>query len=84
MDSNRDLIFGLLGLQNGLIDSGMLVAAFHAWTLDRKRTLQTEAHQKPIRDLELAAISSVFGWVSSESEYQPATAHHQATRLDTA
>lgn len=38
-DSNRELIFGLLGLQNGLIDSGMLVAAFHAWTLDRTRTL---------------------------------------------
>ena len=39
MNSNRNLIFGLLGLQNGLIDSGMLVAAFQAWTLDRTQTL---------------------------------------------
>lgn len=38
-NSSRDLIFGLLSLQNGIIDSGMLVAAFQAWTLDRTRCL---------------------------------------------
>src|SRR6516164_3596997 len=35
----RDLLFGLLALQNGLIDQGQLVAAFQAWTCDRSRPL---------------------------------------------
>jgi WD40 repeat protein/serine/threonine protein kinase len=39
IDPARDLLFGLLALQNGLIDQGQLVAAFQAWTLDRNRTL---------------------------------------------
>jgi serine/threonine-protein kinase len=36
---DRDLLFGLLALQNGLIEQGQLVAAFQAWTRDRSRTL---------------------------------------------
>jgi WD40 repeat protein/tRNA A-37 threonylcarbamoyl transferase component Bud32 len=39
IDPWRDLLFGLLALQNGLIDQGQLVAAFQAWTLNRDRTL---------------------------------------------
>src|SRR6516225_4939666 len=35
----RNLLFGLLALQNGLIDQGQLVAAFQAWTLDKARAL---------------------------------------------
>src|SRR4029077_3567663 len=35
----RDLLFGLLALQNGLIDQVQLVAAFQAWTLDKARAL---------------------------------------------
>src|SRR5208283_1336100 len=31
-DTDRHLLFGLLALQNGLIDQTQLVAAFHAWT----------------------------------------------------
>jgi serine/threonine-protein kinase len=38
-DPARDLLFGLLALQNGLIDQGQLVAAFHAWTRDKSRPL---------------------------------------------
>ena len=38
-DPSRDLLFGLLALQNGLIDQGQLVAAFQAWTLDRARAI---------------------------------------------
>ncbi len=34
-----NLLFGLLALQNGLIDQGKLVAAFQAWTLDKTRPL---------------------------------------------
>jgi WD40 repeat protein/serine/threonine protein kinase len=37
--ADRDLLFGLLALQNGLINQGQLVAAFQAWTLDKSRNL---------------------------------------------
>jgi serine/threonine-protein kinase len=37
--AERDLLFGLLALQNGLIDQGQLVAAFQAWTRDKARPL---------------------------------------------
>jgi hypothetical protein len=33
--ADRNLFFGLLALQNGLINQGQLVAAFQAWTLDK-------------------------------------------------
>ncbi|QDV34835.1 serine/threonine-protein kinase [Tautonia plasticadhaerens] len=39
MAADRDLLFGLLALQNGLIDQVQLVAAFQAWTRDRARPL---------------------------------------------
>ena len=38
-DANRNLLFGLLALQNGLIDQGQLVAAFQAWTRDKARPM---------------------------------------------
>src|SRR5262245_63724810 len=38
-DPARDLLFGLLALQNGLIDQGGLFAAFAAWTRDKARPL---------------------------------------------
>ena len=37
--ADRHLLFGLLALQNGLIDQAQLVAAFQAWTRDKSRTL---------------------------------------------
>jgi hypothetical protein len=39
IDPARDLLVGLLALQNGLIDQAQLVAAFPAWTLDKSRSL---------------------------------------------
>ncbi len=39
MTANRDLLFGLLALQVGMIDQGQLVAAFQAWTLEKSRSL---------------------------------------------
>ena len=39
MAADRNLLFGLLALQNGLVDQGELVAAFQAWTLDKSRHL---------------------------------------------
>src|SRR3954470_19828056 len=38
-DPSRDLLFGLLALQTGLIQQAQLVAAFHAWTCDKSRSL---------------------------------------------
>src|SRR6516162_5479686 len=37
--ADRYLLFGLLALQNGLINQVQLVAAFQAWTLDKARAL---------------------------------------------
>jgi len=37
VDPSRNLLFGLLALQVGLIDQARLVAAFQAWTLDKSR-----------------------------------------------
>ncbi len=37
--ADRHLLFGLLALQNGLIDQVQLVAAFQAWTRDKTRPL---------------------------------------------
>ena len=37
--ADRHLLFGMLALQNGLINQGQLVAAFQAWTLEKPRSL---------------------------------------------
>src|SRR5262245_16846636 len=37
--AERDLLFGLLALQTGLINQAQLVAAFHAWTQARDRPM---------------------------------------------
>jgi len=39
IDPSRDLLFGMLALQNGLIDQGQLVAAFQAWTRDKAQPM---------------------------------------------
>jgi serine/threonine-protein kinase len=38
-DTSRDLIMGLLALQNGLVDQDVLVLAFRAWTRDKSRPI---------------------------------------------
>jgi serine/threonine protein kinase len=37
--ADRHLLFGLLALQNGLIDQGQLILAFQAWTRDKSKSL---------------------------------------------
>ena len=37
--ADRDLLFGLLALQNGLVDRSQLVAGFQAWILNKSRPL---------------------------------------------
>jgi len=38
-DADHHLLFGLLALQNGLINQGQLMAAFQAWTLEKSQSL---------------------------------------------
>ena len=38
-NADRNLLFGLLALQNGLIDQDQLVAAFRAWSRDKGRRI---------------------------------------------
>jgi serine/threonine-protein kinase len=51
--ADRNLLFGLLALQNGLIDQGALVAAFQAWTRDKATALAD--HLAARGDLDAAA-----------------------------
>src|SRR5215470_4557037 len=37
--ADRDLLFGMLALQKGLVDQVQLVAAFQSWTLQKDRPL---------------------------------------------
>jgi hypothetical protein len=39
LDTSRDLLFGLLALQTGLIDQGQLLTAFHTWSQAGDRPL---------------------------------------------
>jgi hypothetical protein len=52
VDPSRDLMIGLLALQTGLVDQGHLVAAFHAWTRDKSRSLAE--HLVALGHLDLA------------------------------
>ena len=56
-DPSRDLLFGLLALQNGLIDQGALFAAFAAWTRDKGRPLAD--HLVDLGHLDAAARAAV-------------------------
>src|SRR6516162_1928026 len=39
VDAEKNLLFGLIALQIGLIDQSKLIVAFQAWTLDKARGL---------------------------------------------
>jgi eukaryotic-like serine/threonine-protein kinase len=60
--TDRSLLFGLLALQNGLIDQAKLVAAFQAWTLDKGRSLA--AHLVSRGDLDTDDRSAVEALVA--------------------
>jgi hypothetical protein len=55
--ANRDLLIGLLALQNGLVDQSVLVAAFRAWTRHKSRPIaELLAAQGPIDADERAIL----------------------------
>jgi hypothetical protein len=55
-DPARDLLFGLLALQNGLIDQSALVAAFHAWTRAKGRPMADHLVARGDLDAEQRAL----------------------------
>ncbi len=58
--AHHDLLFGLLALQNGLIDQGQLVAAFQAWTRDKMHPLADRLTARGDLDAEqCAAIEAI-------------------------
>ena len=62
LDPSRDLLFGLLALQTGLINQAQLVAAFHAWTQARDRTMAAILAEQGA--LEAPCLSLVEGLVT--------------------
>ena len=57
---DKNLLFGLLALQNGLIDQVQLVAAFQAWTLDKARALADHLISLGhLNDAERAAVEAM-------------------------
>ncbi len=61
--ADRHLLFGLLALQNGIINQGQLVAAFQAWTLDKSRSLADHLEARgdltPAKRALLEALAAV-------------------------
>ena len=53
--ADRHLLFGLLALQNGLIDQVQLVAAFQAWTCEKTRSLADPLLARGDRDADARA-----------------------------
>jgi serine/threonine-protein kinase len=60
--ADRHLLFGLLALQNGLIDQVQLVAAFQAWTRDKARPLAEHLDARGDLDAEQrAGVEAMVG-----------------------
>jgi eukaryotic-like serine/threonine-protein kinase len=79
--ADRHLLFGLLALQNGLIDQAQLVAAFHGWTRDKSRGLPEHlialghldaAHRPLLEGLAAAHIARHHGDIEQSLAAIPA------------
>ena len=53
--ADRHLLFGLLALQNGLIDQGQLMLAFQSWTGDKAKSLADQLDARGDLDAEQRA-----------------------------
>jgi len=61
-ETDRNLLFGLLGLQNGLIDQDQLLSAFRAWSLDKARPLAGHlVGRGDLNEAQRCAIDVVVG-----------------------
>src|SRR5271156_5556460 len=72
-DPDRNLLFGLLALQNGLIDQSRLITAFQAWTLDRSRVLADHLLDGGAIDLEQRGVLEAMVDVHIKWHGGPAT-----------
>jgi hypothetical protein len=54
--AQRDMIVGLLALQNGLIDQDQLVSAFRSWTRNRSRAIAELLVEQGALDAEERAL----------------------------
>jgi hypothetical protein len=60
--ADRHLLFGLLALQNGIINQVQLVAAFGAWTLDKSRGLADHLeHRGDLSSARRALLEALVG-----------------------
>jgi hypothetical protein len=70
--ADRNLLFGLLALQNGLINQTQLVAAFQAWTLDKARALPDHlialGHLNETERAVMDAMAALHGQKSGDVE----------------
>jgi hypothetical protein len=73
--ADRRLLFGLLALQNGLIDQGQLMLAFQAWASDKSQGFPDTHHSGrspgyqtpattnyPFRIAEPIQLGGLLGW----------------------
>ena len=56
LDPSRELLFGMLALQIGLIDQGQLVAAFQAWARDKTQPIADHLLDRGALDAEQRAV----------------------------
>ena len=62
--ADRNLLFGLLALQNGLIDQDQLINAFRAWTRDKARAMADHLAARGDLDPEQAPRWT-YSWLST-------------------
>ena len=82
MAAADDLLFGLIALQNGLIDQEGLVAAFRAWTRDRAKPLADHLNALGHLDTEGRAFGLVF-WRFFLAEGEVETPHAEVVPFAT-
>ena len=76
-ETPRDLLFGLLALQNGLIDQDQLVAAFGAWSRAKGKTLAEILVERGAIDAESRALLAGDG---REAAQAPRRRHREVAR----
>src|SRR5689334_20072040 len=60
VEADRDLLFGILALQNGLVEQADLIAAFQSWSKDRSRPLaQVLVDRKAITEADRALLADL-------------------------
>ncbi len=80
IDPSRGLLFGLLALQNGLIDQDQLVGAFRVWSRDSTRSLADRLVDRGDLDAEQRAL--IDGLVAQHLKKHGGSAGRSLATLD--